>query len=209
MLTSATFRRLVLVGLSQNVGMKRGFGIKEALLAIMVVCLFTVIILPLFVQQRNRQTDRSEGSRMRQVFVGLMLYEGDFSGHPAPNLPAAAFQVGDERLLVSKRDPFASAAGPFPIDPGLLSCKQNTPNRVSDSYLWNFVEFKRIDAPKVAVTPNEGLLVNEWMGSVEAQPSFRARVSGTVFRVNLDGSLIKPSLGDRNIGDAKAIFLNK
>ena len=71
------------------------------------------------------------------------------------------------------------------------------------------MDSKRVESPKDLVTPTVGLLANEWMGSVDPQTRFRAKVSGTIYRVNLDGSLVKPTLPERIIGDGKAIFFGK
>lgn len=147
---------------------------------------------------------------MRQIYVNLSIYEGQFDGELPTALPQLQFMMASKPTFVSASDPYRDAVGPYPIDPGLPESAEKSPFRISDSYLYAHAAAGKIKVPRWAEAkfdPALGLLANEFLGDVRAEGTFRARVSGPVLRVNTDGSLVKvPRSGEAELGDAETLF---
>lgn len=194
----------------------RGFGPKEVLLAILVLAAFSGVFIVLVRRTEDRNLLLAEAGRMRQVYIGLSVYEGQYDSQPAPNL-VAVFPYNPNRAdYLSYLDPFRDGAQPqslFPIDPGLDN-SGTSPVRISFSYLLNFVRTGKLSVKPWEQTrqnPAVGEIANEWLGFVEPGSPFHANVAGRVLRIDTDGAVykLKDRGGPKPLGDAQDLFIRR
>lgn len=190
--------------------MGRGQIRKEALLLVGGVFLAIAIVGLLWQRMSARETFTAEGERMRQIYINLSIYEGQFDGQLPSALPQLEFLLAPKAIYSSAADPYRDATGPFPVDAGLPDRTERSEFRISDSYLYAHVAAGKLKVGPWAESrfdPSLGLLANEFLGGVKAQGDFRARVSGPVLRVNTDGSLSRVQrAGESELGDAETLF---
>lgn len=190
-------------------GVARGFTSKETLLGCLVLLVAGGVLGGIGFLMVRRQAGDADASRMRQLYVALTMYEEENGGQPAPDLTFAYPYVPDTGAYLSDRDPFAKAAGPFPIDGSLPAGKPVSKFRISFGYLWAHRKPKdpAWDWAKLSRKDRLGFIADEWVGSVTPGSGFQARVSGPVLRVNRDGSLFTtPSREETGLGDVGEVF---
>lgn len=185
--------------------MRRGFGTKEVLLAVLVLIVFAAIMFPLGLGIVHRREDRFEMARLRQVFMAMALYEGDHAGAHPPTIADAEPYVPSDEWLICRHDPFAQAKGPFPCDGGNPKLPPTSKFRVSDAYYWTWVQTKDARDPG-AFDSRQPWIADEWVGSVTPQDNFKAEVSGRFFRLNMDGALFVRQGPRRPTGDLTVLF---
>jgi hypothetical protein len=201
---------------------QRGLTTGEAVVVISVIILFFVITIPIYNRVRSGSMEDIDIDRMRKVYVALSLYESVNEGQPAENLLGVRSYLGDNRLLISDKDPWAdfqpsrnSKEGNFPLDPELPKSEERSPIRISFSYLPDFVRAGKTKIPnwRAALTnPRIGILSSGWQGSVTATGDpFVAELFGPVLRINMDGSLfrLKDRGGIGTMGDPQSLFFRR
>jgi hypothetical protein len=191
----------------------RGFGPKETMLAVGVVAVCAAILVPLYSRRHSEDLILSESARMRRIYVALTFYEEQFDTNPAPSLVAASIYDPNREDYLSERDPFRGSASPFPSDPALDN-HENSPFRISFSYLENFVREKKVSIKPWAESRLDskiGILADEWLGTVNPGPNWTAQVSGRVLRIGTDGAVfvLKDRGGPKPLGDPQDLFLRR
>ncbi len=192
-------------------------GSKETTLAIVVVVNTAAIIIPIGLRSKNKDLILNESARMRRVYIGLSMYEGEHDNQPSPSLLNALTNEPDQLNYQSNLDPFvhmdATTSPRFPADPGLENGETSS-FRVSFSYLQDFVRAGKIKIKPWAEArqdPSLGELANEWLGSVQAQQFPHALVGGRVLRIGTDGAVfVLPDRGGpKPLGDPLDLFMKK
>lgn len=191
----------------------RGAVRQEVLLLVGVVLVALGIVGAFGWRSIQRQTILDEGGRMQRIYVALSLYEAGWNGEMPNELSSATPYLPNPSDLTSSRDPFASAAGPFPLDAGLPAAKRTASRRVSDAYLFAHRAAGRIRVPAWAQARYDGplgLIANEWSGTVKPTEAFQAEVSGLVLRVTVEGNLVQVLRdGPKPLGDTDDLFRKK
>ncbi len=187
----------------------RGFTSKETLLAVMVVALAGAAIFFVSRSLQGKELARGDVDSMRKIYLSLALYESEENGWMPTNLLMARDRMPEDAVYLSSGDPFVSASGPFPVEPGLPSWRLESPVRISFSYLYSFVEAGKTQAKpwyELKFDPTVGLLADEWQGKVSAAGGFQAKVSGVVLRLNTDGALFSHDRGETGLGNVQDLF---
>ena len=183
---------------------------QETVLIGGVVLVAAAIVGAFAWQIGQRRTVMDEAARMQSLYVALSLYEQAWNGDLPPDLLAAEPYLTSPNHLGSAKDPFATAAGPFPNDAGLPNGPRKAKRRISDSYL-----FAQAIAGQIKVAPwreskydaTLGLIANEWFGSVTPKSDFQADVSGLVLRITTAGNLVRVQRdGPKPLGNAGDLF---
>ncbi len=191
-----------------------GFGPKETLLAVVVIGITAAIIIPIGLRSNNKDLILNESARMRRVYIGLALYEGEYDNQPSPNLLGALTFEPDQANYQSNLDPFVhmnSTTSPnYPADAGLENGEQSR-FRISFSYLQDFVRANKITIKPWAdarLDPSLGELANEWLGTVQPQQFPRALVGGRLLRIGTDGAVfvLTDRGGPKPLGDTTDLF---
>lgn len=164
-----------------------GFAAKEALLGMGVLVLAAAILIPIGMSMFRRSSRGRDVERMRDLYVSLTMYQEGAGGEPPPDLSFLNAYQPDPGAYVALNDPYAAASGPFPVDGSLPKGNRTSPYRISFAYLW--AHKKGLKWETVFKQPHVGLIADEWLGNVAATGNFAANVSGTLMRVNVDGSL--------------------
>lgn len=195
---------------------RRGWGTKEALLALIVILAAAAILIPIANRTLQKNLLLTESGRMRQIYVALAYYEEQYDSMAAPSLVAASTYDPKKADYLSGLDPFAntpSPTGAFPCDPGLDNDETST-FRISFSYLPNYMRAGKIKLKPWAETRLDGSigeLADEWYGSVDAGTPFHAKVAGRLLRINTDGSVyVLPDRGGpKPLGDVQDLFMKR
>lgn len=168
--------------------MKREFGLGCG------VVVFAGVVVGLFGWRvTHRSGSLSEAARMRQIYIGLSVYEASNNNQPAPDLDVLSQVVPMGDALTSPLDPFRSVPGPYPPDGSLPSLKAISPVRISDGYLVPHLGLGQIKVPAWSIArqdPAIGILASEWEGSIQTREHFEAEVEGKILRINMDGSAV-------------------
>lgn len=190
--------------------MTRGFSSKEALLGVVVLAIAGAIVYSIGLSMSRKNILGADAEAMRRVYVALSLYEESVDGLPAPDLTAVSIYLPEPACYQAEGDPYVAEAGPFPLDGGLPSSPRTSPYRISLAYLWAYRPAKPDPLwnwATLSKDSNMGFLANEWRGNVTPKGDFRADVSGSVLRVNRDGSLFQtPDRGPKPLGDVRDLF---
>lgn len=181
----------------------------EAWLAIGTVVVFGAILIPVAYVVSRRSGDDGRAVRLREVYVGLSLYQADHMGRLAPDLPSVRTYLNSDAAFVSPKDPWRKAKGPFPIDGALPGSEQHAQTRISDAYAVDFTRAGLLKNPDLN-DPRATLLADPWQGeaSIIGQRSFDASVKGPVLRVTVDGSAREANRKSSRLSDANDLFLS-
>ncbi len=189
---------------------RSGLTLGEMLVALAVLLVFAAITIPIFNRAKSKSLSDSDVSNLKRIYGAWSIYEESNLG-PPPDLTVLRQDFGSDATFLSPKDPFASQAGPFPLEPALPSWKPRTDFRISYSYFMNFAAAGKLAQPKweeARLDRRIGILASVWEGSAQGDGSpFGAQFSGKALRVNLDGSMIPASMDGGDLG--KALFGRK
>ena len=178
---------------------RNAFTLTELLVVIAIIAVLAALLFPAIGAAKRRAREPDETARLRQIYLGLVMYEED-SGEMPPVLSFARPYVGDDRTFATAypglmRHPshgpypaemfshFYEDVSPFPVDFGYL--KTYPPNDENKAR-WRL---KRAD-------PLCGLIASPWAGTPyvlspadQYQPG--PLMQGPVLRIKMDGSLYR------------------
>lgn len=193
---------------------RRAFTLAELLVVIAVVAVLAAILFPTIGAAKRHAREPDEIARLRQVYLGLVMYE-DEGGEMPPVLGLVRPYVGDDRPFATsypaRRHPphgpypaeafthFYEGTSRFPIDFGYLKTyPPNDENRAR----WRL---KRED-------PLCGLIASPWAGepftlSPSNDPD-NPLMRGPVLRIKMDGSLYRLAQNpySSGLGDVNGLF---
>ena len=194
---------------------RSAFTLTETLAVVAVVAVLSAIVFPAVGAAKRHGREPDEIARLRQVFLGLAMYE-DETGEMPPALGLARPYVGDSRVFATaypvrphpKQGPYPAAAfvrdypgtSPFPIDFGYLKTyPPNDENRTR----WRL---KREE-------PLCGLIASPWAGEPFSLGSADDALDGPlmrgpVLRIKMDGSLYRLAQNpySSGLGDVNGLF---
>jgi hypothetical protein len=174
---------------------------KEAVLIGSFVVAAAAIVVGIGLVGRRRADDKNDVGRMRELYVGLSLYEeGNSSADPPSLLPLVPYLSGPDVFLASA-DPYAAtSAKRFPDDAGLPDGPRDSPFRISFDYAGDFAQRSS--------TSRRVVLADEWTGSVSATGDFHAEVGGPVLQVDSDGAIFRKADrgGPKPLGNITDLF---
>ncbi|RYG37991.1 hypothetical protein EON81_05115 [bacterium] len=182
----------------------------EAGIALATVFVFGAILIPVTLMVQSRSQSDGQTARMRQIYVGLSLYQADESNRMPPTLYDVRRYLESDRLYTNPKDPWASFPGPYPIDGALPTSEERSPLRISDAYILDFMRAGLVKSFDPS-DPRTVLIADPWHGeiSIEGRKSFDAKVSGPVFRIVVDGSVRRAERRTERLSDANDLFLSR
>ena len=200
---------------------REGFTVVELLVVIAIIAVLAAILFPAIASAKRHGREPDEASRMRQVYLGLAMYE-DESGEMPPVLGLARPYVGEDRVFATSypvrnraaHGPYPPAAftyftdgeSPFPIDFGYL---KTYPPYDENRAAWRY----RREEPLC------GLIASPWAGEVYGSVTDHAgrwnmdvvsgpAMRGPVLRIKMDGSLYRLARNPHSsgLGDVDGLF---
>jgi prepilin-type N-terminal cleavage/methylation domain-containing protein len=186
--------------------MKRlcAFTLVEVLVAIAIVATLAALTFGVMAQSKKAAKRTVDVSNMRQLYTGLMLYEGDWNDDDPHSIADVYGYTNEPGVFCSPADPFAhERARDFPADFCAYTSRRSS-FRVSYAYLRSFEAI--YTAPGSALEnygatwqrfrddPRVGMLADPWYMPPMPNSSFVDENSyvigpGFVYRIRMDGSM--------------------
>jgi prepilin-type N-terminal cleavage/methylation domain-containing protein len=196
----------------------RAFSLIEVLVVVAIIAIVAAILFPVFRNTKKQSYTPSDISNMRQVYLGIVMYEDSHGDSPGSLVDTAPW-VRDHRVFKSLMDDVPKLKEDYPADLYVAESLRRSAFRISYAYLRSFEETStwppRFEWSILRADPAVALLANRFYcpkADVPFPPDehdfFRA--PGTLYRIRTDGSLWKahPQDGITIGGSINGLFID-
>lgn len=197
--------------------MKRAFTLIEILIVVVIISILAGLLFPIFGSAKRKGQETVDISNMRQLYTGVMLYEGDNNEGNPVILSLVLPYVKDTRVFRSPMDAERNMpSGGFParMFRQLNSFPERIPFQLSYGYLGGvepWCDDKNL-WQRFRGYSNMGMIASLWSGAVVGRPAeydvLGPVLNGPILRIKMDGSLFRlPQNRDVGmIGSTKDFF---
>jgi len=189
--------------------MKKGLTLVECLVVIVIIALLSSMALSVYAGGLKRSKESVDISNMRQLYLGVSLYEEDNALSP-PILPSVMNYVRDAELYKSPLDVHRKPirGGMWTATPFVPCTGKLSEFKVSYGYIKTYPPYDVIDSTwhELRLRSEVGMLASPWFGKVIKYPpnAFACPNSsesaldvagpafdGPILRINMDGSFFR------------------
>jgi type II secretory pathway pseudopilin PulG len=176
-----------------------GFTLVEVLVVLTIVMLLMGIVFAVVGSAKSRSKLTVDISQMRQVYMSVILYEGDTGECPHSLLQTRDY-VSAKALFKSPSDDVPKVSSDFPANLFVFDSPQRSQFRISYAYLRAFegsdLWSPRLDWSTFRSDPGVGILANKFyvpkapklIDQKKLEHDF-VRTVGKLHRIRMDGSL--------------------
>ena len=182
----------------------RAFTLLEVLIVTAIIAVVASLLFPVFVRAKRGAMVADEVSRMHQVYLGLCLYEADYSDVMPNTLDIAVNYFGSNEILKSRFDSRSDRpASGWTTTPFVPCPKVRVPYLISFAYIRTFSDEPELFWSAIRSEARYGLLASPWDGdAIGSIPKFSEcgetlfqmggrPLYGPIHRINMDGSYFR------------------